>query len=431
MRTIKIAGGEYECGGTLIHPANEIMTNLVNDLGLKKREAGPDQRFSLITADGVIFKQWTYLSSLQMVLRYGLVALIKLYYYIQNMLVNFGQIYPKLNEGNYVETVADLLRAMAPTSRKGDAFSEKDSMLDLTDLSLEEELLKQGLPKQLSDELVMAAARVNYGQTTRNLHAFVGSVALAGAQGGLWSIHGGNHVLAEKLLASSKAELVQAKVDTVELLQDGKFRLYFDSNNTELFDQIILAIPFSEETTTEIQFKGFPEQFVFTGRYHRTVASMVHGEVDPGYIGLSGQDEMTEENFIVDPNRKVNSFAKQIPVNYESSMAPSLPNVWKVFSQEPLTDQELDQIFLSRTETVICDWLAYPHYVPKQRSTLSKFLLHDNLYAINAIEWAASAMEMSVLGAKNVANMAVSKWTEGSNGNTLRQPSLKKAKIEL
>ena len=45
-----------------------------------------------------------------------------------------------------------------------------------------------------------------------SVHAFVGSVALAGAEGELWSIQGGNHMLTEKLLVSSKAGLIQEKV---------------------------------------------------------------------------------------------------------------------------------------------------------------------------------------------------------------------------
>ncbi len=51
----------------------------------------------------------------------------------------------------------------------------------------------------------------------QNIHAFVGSVALAGAQDGLWSIEGGNRKLVEKLLEASKASFIEAKVQTVDL----------------------------------------------------------------------------------------------------------------------------------------------------------------------------------------------------------------------
>ena len=94
-----------------------------------------------------------------------------------------------------------------------------------------------------------------------------------------------------------------------------------------------------------------------------------------------------------------------------------LPNVWKVFSQQPLTVKDLSDIFSERREVKVCDWLAYPNYSTNQ--TLSDFVITNNLYHINSIEWSASAMEMSVIGAKNVANMIIAKQKHhGKNINT-------------
>lgn len=45
-------------------------------------------------------------------------------------------------------------------------------------------------------------------------------------------------------------------------------------------------------------------------------------------------------------------------------------------------------------------------------SLLGDFELDQNLYFINNIEWAASAMEMSAVGAKNVANLAYNSWAD-------------------
>ncbi len=38
------------------------------------------------------------------------------------------------------------------------------------------------------------------------------------------------------------------------------------------------------------------------------------------------------------------------------------------------------------------------------------FRLHDGLYYANAVEWAASAMEMAVIGGRNCANAAFAHW---------------------
>ena len=135
--------------------------------------------------------------------------------------------------------------------------------------------------------------------------------------------------------------------------------------------------------------------------FSRTVATIVEGEIDPAYIGLD-QNDLTNTNFVVDPDDNINSFALLSPVDYEKGM--ELPSVWKVFSQTELKNGDLDKLFKSRKETKICDWLAYPNYDTNQ-TFYTEFKLDDNLYHINAIEWAASAMEMSVIGAKNVANM--------------------------
>lgn len=183
----------------------------------------------------------------------------------------------------------------------------------------------------------------------------------------------------------------------------GAFQIFSTQNeDLGIYDIAILATPLTDDTST-LQVEG---QTNFPGSYHRTVATLVHGQVDPGYIGLS-QDQLTMTNFVIDPTTNVNSFALLAPVNYLKDT--ELPSVWKVFSQKPLTQQELDNIFKTREQVVTCDWLAYPHYsAPQSQSTLaSKFKLDDNLYHINAVEWAASAMEMSVIGAKNVANMII------------------------
>jgi len=46
---------------------------------------------------------------------------------------------------------------------------------------------------------------------------------------------------------------------------------------------------------------------------------------------------------------------------------------------------------------------------------LNNFKLHDALYYVNAIEWAASAMEMSAIGGRNVAILAYNDFLERYN----------------
>lgn len=56
----------------------------------------------------------------------------------------------------------------------------------------------------------------------------------------------------------------------------------------------------------------------------------------------------------------------------------------------------------------VTEWLAYPRYGANQG--LPPVELHPNLYYLNGIEWAASAMEMSSVAAKNIALLAYHRW---------------------
>ena len=44
------------------------------------------------------------------------------------------------------------------------------------------------------------------------IHAFVGSVGLAGMHGNLWSVEGGNYLVAEKLSNLSNAKFMKTRV---------------------------------------------------------------------------------------------------------------------------------------------------------------------------------------------------------------------------
>lgn len=56
----------------------------------------------------------------------------------------------------------------------------------------------------------------------------------------------------------------------------------------------------------------------------------------------------------------------------------------------------------------VTEWQAYPHYGSSQ--VLPPVELHPNLYYLNGIELAGSAMEMSSVAAKNIALLAYHRW---------------------
>lgn len=72
-------------------------------------------------------------------------------------------------------------------------------------------------------------------------------------------------------------------------------------------------------------------------------------------------------------------------------------------------------------------WKAYPKYNTRER--FDNFKLHDNLYHVNAIEWAASAMEMSAIGGKNIAIQARNDFLKECDNNYYL-PSHKSRKLK-
>ena len=91
-------------------------------------------------------------------------------------------------------------------------------------------------------------------------------------------------------------------------------------------------------------------------------------------------------------------------MDFDPSRDPDLPPVFKLFSKREFTETELAVMFSNITFTHSVPWLAYPSYTLDDDFSL--FELMPGLYYQNRIEWAASAMEMSVIAARNVANLA-------------------------
>jgi prenylcysteine oxidase/farnesylcysteine lyase len=217
--------------------------------------------------------------------------------------------------------------------------------------------------------------------------------------------------VAEKLLERSQATLINARVTNITLRPETE-DFILDSVHgkvyaSSLYDIVIIATPLTEDTQANIKFTHFPKSLTFPGVYHRTVCTIVHGKLNVTYFGFENEKDAVDEILTVKQDLLFSSIGRINPVDYKPN--EGVFNVWKVFSQKPLTKEQLNILFLEQKNVNVIDWLAYPHYCTKQRS--DKFILHKNLYHINAIEWAASAIEMSVIGAKNVCLLSYKAWT--------------------
>lgn len=239
-------------------------------------------------------------------------------------------------------------------------------------------------------------------------YIFSGSVALAGAQTGLWAVKGGNRRVPEGLLKRSKANvMIGAVTKVVNATVDPSKPLYLvhlDNGSVKEYDVVVVAFPLVKGHTL-MEFSGFQSDFTALQReYHSTKAILVEGVPNYKYFGYDNLDQMPGDIFPIGKKEIYSSIGELFPVNGVTTS----PRVYKVFSNELLSDNQLDTLFLSRASTKLIEWLAYPQYSVDM--DFAPFVLAPKLYYVNAIELAASAMEMSALAGVNIADLVTNEW---------------------
>jgi len=305
--------------------------------------------------------------------------------------------------------------------------------VSLLSSTLADALRKHGVGEELIAELCRVATRVNYGQLPEAMHAFVGGVSIAGTEGDLWAVEGGNYRIPECLLMRSGANHRKEMVTHIETFQSGtgaqKYRLTYGTQNAqEDYDIVVVASPQTTDEKSRVKFSGVDVSAAnFIGKYHRTVATIVNAKLKLASL----------QNYYLDDTSNVISVSPLYPVDYNPDVDKSLPPVFKVFSKVPLTETELADMFIAEElddqscsaannktakscrikelPVQVFDWLAYPDYQVNQ--TLQSFVLAEGLFYTNAIEMAASAMEMSSLAGKNVANLVVAYHEDSLKGS--------------
>ena len=262
-------------------------------------------------------------------------------------------------------------------------------------------------------------------------------VSLAGVQPGLWAVHDGNDKVSEALLKESGATLRKSLVMSVELNSTTSgpretFKVhsvpwqqtYEESQKHPKdlveYDVVIVAMPQHGAPMSQhpVNFAGFDDpskssnipKGPFPGDYRRTVANFVSGTPRAETFGLKNGKSLPDSIITIsEPELRFRSLAKNFPVDTTAEEAETKDiYVYKVFASDILSKEQLDALFLEYSEVKNCDWLAYPYY--GTTDTIPPFELYPGVYYVNGIEWAASAVEMSVIGSRNVALLAHQYW---------------------
>ena len=231
---------------------------------------------------------------------------------------------------------------------------------------------------------------------------------MAGVEPGLWNVVGGNQKVPEGLLKKSGANLIQGEVTTVLLSDESSPPTYqvdykvrsSDDVKSKEYDIVILATPIYEGITN-IKFEDFQTDIKpVQDPFHLTVANYMEGQPNTSYFGIDSIESFPSTFFTCNESVFFNAFGKQKPVD---GSVPEIP-VYKAFSNKVLKLDQLKELVPEISDLRVVEWMAYPQYASSIE--LPSFTLHEQMYHINAIEMAASAMEMSVVGAKNVALLA-------------------------
>lgn len=303
------------------------------------------------------------------------------------------------------EQVDELLAAVSPY------------LLNLTKKSYIDVLENEfGFSSAFVHEIAQAITLVNYGQSVR-IPGFVGLVSFAGSGSELWSVEGGNKQIPIHLAHHSKARIqLNTKVDSITYLSNHQFKLNYINLDQQLdelkyhssvYDYVILAAPMI--TGTEIRFENFTSRnYLLNGIFdkyqmHQTVATFVKGTTLKSY-----SDKAVLSCDIDKDGSFFTSFSPLTPINItEQDIESYLKNgpnstVYKLFSNSQLKTHDLYTFFDDIEEVREVIWHAYPEY-NRVNLPFPPFKIRAGMYYLNAIEWAASAIEMSLIGGKNVA----------------------------
>nr|XP_019937299.1 PREDICTED: prenylcysteine oxidase 1 [Paralichthys olivaceus] len=415
LATVKIGDHEYETGGLTIHPLNLHMKHFVEKLGIPPRKE-VSTKMAIFDGKELTFEEsdWFIINFLHMLWRYGF-NLLRMQMWVESILDKFMRIYQYQQYGYSFSSVERLLHAMG-----GDSF------LTLMNQTLEETMRSEGFSQIFLNDFVAPITRVNYGQSVR-IHGFAGASSLAGADSGQWTVDGGNKRVCSGLLYNSKSELIPARVTSISVKvrpsKSGTTTSYYEVSYVgesgsahSLYDIVVIATPL-HQGKSDITFSGFspPIPSHYPGLYHQTVSTLVHGLLNMSYLGTTEppsdftvSDVLTTDSKGSLIHRLTSLDPVHIPAGYKRPPA-SHAKVWRVSSPQPLSQEHLQNMFISWDSVSENRRLAYPAYRPPHRRT-PPFVLHNRLYYLSAVEWAASTMEMSAISARNVALLAHHRW---------------------
>ncbi|XP_053154868.1 polypeptide N-acetylgalactosaminyltransferase 4 isoform X6 [Hemicordylus capensis] len=152
---------------------------------------------------------WYLLNVFRLWWHYGM-SFLRLQMWVEEVMEKFMRIYKYQAHGYAFSRLEELLHSLG-----GDTF------VNMTQRSVAESLLDVGIMQRFIDDVIVAILHASYGQSVL-VPAFAGAMSLAGAQGNMWAVEGGNKLVCSGLLKQTKANIIEATVIAISLHSSGE-----------------------------------------------------------------------------------------------------------------------------------------------------------------------------------------------------------------
>jgi prenylcysteine oxidase/farnesylcysteine lyase len=267
--------------------------------------------------------------------------------------------------------------------------------------------------KTMSDkyisEVVEAATRVNYGQSSDAIHALEGacSMAATGASG----IAGGNILNFEQFIKRTNANLQHKTRVTSIKPKSASSDLWTvkSSRGSTDYKAVILAAPFHSTgitVPTSISEKIQSQPYV---NLHVTLLATTASAPSSSYFGLP---ETTEAPRVMLTSHQGQSKPEFNSLSYHGLVREGEWAV-KIFSEQEISDAWLANMFDGKVGWVTRKlWEAYPVLPPT--TSFPPVKLDKGFYYVNAFEPLISTMETETVSSRNVVDLLLKEEFDSS-----------------
>mmetsp|Transcript_30942 Transcript_30942/g.34511 ORF Transcript_30942/g.34511 Transcript_30942/m.34511 type:complete len:443 (+) Transcript_30942:44-1372(+) len=278
-----------------------------------------------------------------------------------------------------------------------ESFLKVASLTDFSSVSVDDYLKNLGAKESFIAETVEPIIRTIYDQED-TVQAFAGLVSVLPTFSDAYTAYGGNDAFVNEILEFSKVKpTLNATVEAISRVGNLYDIELASGDYQKDFDAVILAVPIEFANLT---FEGFKVPKITPRSYKHWYVTVIGASgLNPKYFGV----QEVPDDILTLRNSKA-------PFHVLTGLATTKSglNIYKTFSNEPISDDVLDQIYLDRSFSYIQHW---PYTFPDMSPTeiYQDIIIDDGLLYLNAIENIATAMEASTIAGRNAAKMIAEK----------------------